>query len=700
MTEHSITKGMILFKWAWVLFMIGATSAPYLVNFLLTPEGYQYTWVLPPYPEDPLAYMAWSQQAVNGNLLFKIKYTALPHAAFLLHPVFLLFGFISSLTGLDIRIVHFVMRVVGVIFFWVVFYKYIAYLKFDHFSSVASTIMVGISSGFGWLVRYLGVYSESPDIWIPGMNTYYSFLWNPLYPYSLALIILVVFLLDRGTSSLKPMYVWLSGLIVGFLAFIHPYNIPLLLTMGTVIVVIRLRSRAAGFVLRFLLSSLPLVLIPFLISKLHPLASLHGIHGSMSSPPLWAYLFGFGLPLVFAGTGILLERLSFVRKYHILFLWAAIGIFFCYAPSWFQRSCIFSLHVPICLLAGLSLGIVKSKLMQARAGIWVLSSSLVVLFPLLVSTQIFILIQEREEVRANINGHYYVSESLMNGMRYLRENSSPNDIVFASMSTSTLIPVFSGNTVIQGHWAMSVDIKERLDWLNSIATQKSGEYTHRQFHELGIKYLFIDGVNKQLLTAEDPSWLVAGARKVFENDDVIIFHEENEVGSVPSYREALRKGDYAGALKELEQLARKGDVDAQENLGLMYAKGKGVQADLVQAERWIRKAAERGLPEAQYNLGLMQVRGQGVPQNNAEALKWFKKSSEQGYTGAQYCLGVMYLQGLGVPRDLMQAYMWWLLAESGGSKDAARAINAVKGQLTPAQISEAQKRSKNLKQGG
>ena len=157
------------------------------------------------------------------------------------------------------------------------------------------------------------------------------------------------------------------------------------------------------------------------------------------------------------------------------------------------------------------------------------------------------------------------------------------------------------------------------------------------------------------------------------------------------YKAALHKKDYAGALKELRPLAQKGDAKAQSTLGLMYATGRGVPQNSVEAEKWIRKAAEQGFAEAQYNLGLIYIKGQGVPQNNAEALKWFRKSSDQGYAKAQYGLGIMYFQGLGVPKNLVQAYMWWYLAGSQGNQDAAKAMNVIKGEMTPAQISEATK---------
>ena len=47
----------------------------------------------------------------------------------------------------------------------------------------------------------------------------------------------------------------------------------------------------------------------------------------------------------------------------------------------------------------------------------------------------------------------------------------------------------------------------------------------------------------------------------------------------------------------------------------MYAKGRGVAQDDVQAVKWFRKAALQGNASAQYNLGLMYYKGESVTQD-------------------------------------------------------------------------------------
>ncbi len=55
--------------------------------------------------------------------------------------------------------------------------------------------------------------------------------------------------------------------------------------------------------------------------------------------------------------------------------------------------------------------------------------------------------------------------------------------------------------------------------------------------------------------------------------------------------DAYEKGDYATALMEFRVLAEQGDAIAQYNLGLMYANGRGVPRDYVQARMWFNLAA-------------------------------------------------------------------------------------------------------------
>ena len=93
---------------------------------------------------------------------------------------------------------------------------------------------------------------------------------------------------------------------------------------------------------------------------------------------------------------------------------------------------------------------------------------------------------------------------------------------------------------------------------------------------------------------------------------------------------AYEKGDYKTALTIFEDLAKKGDIDAQYNLGLMYDNGRGVKQDYKKAFEWYEKAANQGYASAQNNLGVMYGNGYGVREDKKIAKEWFGKACDGG----------------------------------------------------------------------
>lgn len=156
---------------------------------------------------------------------------------------------------------------------------------------------------------------------------------------------------------------------------------------------------------------------------------------------------------------------------------------------------------------------------------------------------------------------------------------------------------------------------------------------------------------------------------------------------------AYEAGDHASALREWTPLAEQGDAWAQHSLGVMYAKGPGMPQDYAEAAKWFRLAAAQGDAGAQTNLGVMYANGQGVPQDHAVAVKWSRLAAEQGEVYAHYNLGVGYERGQGVPQDFITAHVWFNLAAAKGYEAATERRDSIAARMTPADISEAQRRA-------
>ena len=93
----------------------------------------------------------------------------------------------------------------------------------------------------------------------------------------------------------------------------------------------------------------------------------------------------------------------------------------------------------------------------------------------------------------------------------------------------------------------------------------------------------------------------------------------------------------------------------QNNLGVMYESGRGVERDDAEAVRWYRCAAEQEDALGQTDLGVMYENGRGVERDDAEAVRWFRRAAEQGAATGQTNLGDMYTNGRGVQRDDAEA---------------------------------------------
>jgi TPR repeat protein len=130
----------------------------------------------------------------------------------------------------------------------------------------------------------------------------------------------------------------------------------------------------------------------------------------------------------------------------------------------------------------------------------------------------------------------------------------------------------------------------------------------------------------------------------------------------------------------------------------MYRWGDGVPRNVATAMSWYHKAAGQGNSEAQHNLGEIYSLGlNGVPQDYTAGASWYRRAAEQGDSSARVRLGLMYEEGQGVPQDHALAHMWYNLAAASGYWIAAQARDRVAGEMTPAQIAEAQKLAREWK---
>jgi len=158
------------------------------------------------------------------------------------------------------------------------------------------------------------------------------------------------------------------------------------------------------------------------------------------------------------------------------------------------------------------------------------------------------------------------------------------------------------------------------------------------------------------------------------------------------------RSDLAAAANWYRKAAEKGNTDAQVNLAVMYAEGRGVELNGLNAARWYRKAAEAGNVIAQYNLAVMYHLGQGISKSYDDAIDWYEKAARQGNANAMNNLAFMYGMGEGVVQSNVDAYVWFALAASRGNADAAENRDLAASEMTPEERRKARERFTQLEQ--
>jgi len=96
--------------------------------------------------------------------------------------------------------------------------------------------------------------------------------------------------------------------------------------------------------------------------------------------------------------------------------------------------------------------------------------------------------------------------------------------------------------------------------------------------------------------------------------------------------ESYKAGDTTLARQKLDPLAFKGDLRAQNLLGLVYLEEKNNSA----ARKWFQSAAMKGNAKAAYNLGVYYY----ALGKNAQAEKWMHKA--ESLSEAKLALGILY----------------------------------------------------------
>jgi len=173
----------------------------------------------------------------------------------------------------------------------------------------------------------------------------------------------------------------------------------------------------------------------------------------------------------------------------------------------------------------------------------------------------------------------------------------------------------------------------------------------------------------------------------------LILHADTPDNDYNAGLEQLSAGDYIAAQRSFGIAAKRGNTDAQYQLGIIYLEGLGVNKSPEDAAYWFRKAAQNGHAASQFEIGCCFETGTGVLEDQRIAAEWLWRAADQGDADAALHLARHYRDGIGKPRDIEKARRYYKQAQQGGITEAEAELNRLPPSKAP-QKKTAAKRSK------
>lgn len=136
----------------------------------------------------------------------------------------------------------------------------------------------------------------------------------------------------------------------------------------------------------------------------------------------------------------------------------------------------------------------------------------------------------------------------------------------------------------------------------------------------------------------------------------------------------------------------------QLSLGVDYFNGTFQIKDEVEALKWVTKASEAGHVPAYASLGYLYANMKGSLRDQTLAYKFYLKAAVHGDVDSQYIVGSRLLHGEGVERDGITAYAWFNVCAASFHHESALMRDLIAEKMTPAQLDEAQKKSRSFLQ--
>lgn len=478
--------------------VLALTNLPYLWGTIINFEGqvfsgFVYTFTF----YDILSYLAKMREGLEGGWFYTNPFTTEEPKPVFLFVFYITLGHVARLAGLSLVATYHVARVAAGVFLLVSADRMIRRIGWSGPSRLFAFALVFFGGGFGWLLHWMG--------WVPVPVEFMQtegFIFQSMlsYPHFVLTLALMIWILTDAWSFGGGQARWTtvagSAGAAFILAWVHPRP---LLTIVVTSALAALWGAATGrwsvrrwgiFLAVLVLVSAGPMAVSLMTVRADPLWTEWSKTETLSAAP-WRYLLAYGLMWPLAIAGLVRGGRKGESWIPLLGSWLIAASFLPFLPIAAQGRLIIGWNIPLALLAGYALGDqILPRLQGAAAPISRTTPAMVSVLILLLSlsTVAYLGLGVRRVLMGAFPGYY--SQDRAEAMDWLATNTQPDETVLSSVLSGMFIPAFSGNRVVQGHWAETFNPEEKAAKAEIIFDKATpDEIRHELLNEFRVAYL-------------------------------------------------------------------------------------------------------------------------------------------------------------------------------------------------------------------
>jgi hypothetical protein len=315
----------------------------------------------------------------------------------------------------------------------------------------------------------------------------------------------------------------LLGLDVLALSLVHPFNAPVLVSVLVAqAALVGRRAWSAAIVAG--LAAAPTALYSVLLFQLDPFWSgTYGVQNLMPAPAPWSLPLDFGLVLLAAPLAWPVVRRWPRERRWLLALWVGFGLLWMYAPVPYQRRFAFGVQPGLAILAAIGLFEMNFKLRAHHvARVWrrLINYAAVVAG---ISTSLLVYVSLVESAMLNRPADVYLwSRPEAAAAAWLGDHSTAQDVVLASTEfANPLVGAIDGR-VVHGHIVATLHTDQKAAWVQRFyAEDASGDERTAIVQRSGATIVAL-GPRERTLGATDLTGQ-PGLALIYDRDGVQLF---------------------------------------------------------------------------------------------------------------------------------------------------------------------------------